>query len=342
MRARAWAGLGALAAAGLAAGEARATYSIAATDAKSRQVGGAVTSCVGTAIPDLGVVFGGVPGKGVVHAQAQLDPMARGKMRAIMMLMMDAAPADIIKTISDPSFDSSAAVRQYGIADLKGRAAGFTGSMARSYKADKQGMSGTFTYSVQGNILTSGKVLDQAAAAFESGGGCDLAERLMLALEAGGKGGEGDSRCTVKSPSTPSDSAFIEVDAEKETPGSYLKLSVTNTRPESPLVLLRGKLDEWRKTHPCPPPPDAGAPDGGGADGGGAGDSPKDGGAGDSGGNPGGDAAGSPDDTCDCRLGAASCAPGRPRALAAVVAVGLGCSIARCRFRRRPRRPPSS
>src|SRR4051812_2165189 len=48
-----------------------ATYSICAVDTQTRQVGGAVTSCVGDL--DVGVVFGSSPGHGVVHAQARLD-----------------------------------------------------------------------------------------------------------------------------------------------------------------------------------------------------------------------------------------------------------------------------
>ena len=81
----------------------------------------------------------------------------------------------------------------------------------------------------------------------------------MLALEAGAQNGEGDSRCT--NGGIPSDSAFIEVDREGEAAGTYLRLDVTNTSPQNPLVLLRQQFDAWRATHPCPAPPtpDAGA-----------------------------------------------------------------------------------
>ena len=64
-----------------------------------------------------------------------------------------------------------------------------------NYKEDRQGTSGAFTYSVQGNILTSRAVIDRAEVAFPETG-CDLADRLMLALEGGAMNGEGDSRCT--------------------------------------------------------------------------------------------------------------------------------------------------
>jgi uncharacterized Ntn-hydrolase superfamily protein len=225
-----------------------ATYSIAATDSATQQVGGAVTSCVGSL--DVGVVYGSAPGYGVIHAQASLDRMYRGKNRAIDLLEQGVAPSDIIAQITTSSVDPGFASRQYGVVDLQGRAAGYTGAQAMMFKADRQGRSGTFTYSVQGNILTSQRVLDQASRAFE-GDGCDLAERLMVALEAGGENGEGDSRCTGDG--IPTDAAFIQVDRPGEPAGSWLKLSVSNTGPDNPLPRLRAMFEAWRKNHPCPP-----------------------------------------------------------------------------------------
>src|SRR5204863_2310259 len=120
------------------------------------------------------------------------------------------------------------------------------------YTDDRQSALAMLTYSVQGNILTSGAVLDQAAAAFETTG-CDLADRLMLALEAGAQNGHGDSRCTPAG--IPSDSAFLEVDRDGEPAGSYLLLEAINTSPQNPLALLRTQYDTWRAAHPCPAPP---------------------------------------------------------------------------------------
>jgi hypothetical protein len=84
--------------------------------------------------------------------------------------------------------------------------------------------------------------------AFETQG-CDLADKLMLALEAGALNGEGDSRCTDQG--IPSDGAFIQVDLPTGTPGSYLMLKVDNTKPNNPLTLLRTQFDMWRLAHPC-------------------------------------------------------------------------------------------
>ena len=117
-----------------------------------------------------------------------------------------------------------------------------------NYKEDRQGTIGALTYSVQGNILTSRAVIDQAETAFRTTG-CDLADKLMLALEAGAMGGEGDSRCTPRG--IPSDAASIEVDLTGATAGSYLKLAVAGTGNTSAVVQLRAMFNTWRTTHAC-------------------------------------------------------------------------------------------
>jgi uncharacterized Ntn-hydrolase superfamily protein len=223
---------------------ARATYSIVAADGASGQVGGAVTSCVGA--QGVGVVYRPSVGHGGVNAQAAAN--ASGRDQAVTLLGMGVAPAEIISMITASAFDPSAATRQYGVVDLAGRSAGFTGTSARDYKEDRQGTAAPYTYSVQGNILTSGNVIDHAETAFRTTG-CDLADKLMLALEAGATGGEGDSRCTPNG--IPSDAASIEVDRGGEAAGAYLKLAVAGTGRTSAVVQLRGMFDDWRAAHPC-------------------------------------------------------------------------------------------
>lgn len=234
-----------------------ATYSIAATDSQTQEVGGAITSCVGSL--DVGIVYGSLPGVGVIHAQAQLDQRGRAKTRALELLEEGVEPGEIIAEITRRDFDQAFASRQYGIVDLSGRAAGFTGEQAQAYKNDQQGKVGTFTYSVQGNILTSQAVLDQSAEAFREPA-CDLAERLMRALEAGAENGEGDSRCTTGG--IPSDSAFIQVDRPGQSE-PYLQLSIAGTLPDNPLPQLREMFDAWRATHPCSMPSNPAAGSGG-------------------------------------------------------------------------------
>ena len=238
------------------------TYSIVAVDTQTQQVGGAGTSCVG--MLSVRIIYGSVPGKGAVHAQAQLG--GPGKNEAVMQVGMDIAPADIITSITALGFDGNAQRRQYGIVDLASRSAGFTGTQNGAVASDRQAQVGSYTFSVQGNLLTSNAVIDQATTSFQTMG-CDLADRLMLSLEAGARNGQGDARCTPQG--IPSDSAFIQVDRAGEAGGSYLRLEVINTSPNNPLVMLRTQYDAWRTQNPCPAPSD-------GAGGGDAGTDPMD------------------------------------------------------------------
>jgi uncharacterized Ntn-hydrolase superfamily protein len=95
--------------------------------------------------------------------------------------------------------------------------------------------------------LTSALVIEQTENGFLTGGGCDMADRLMLALEAGAENGEGDSRCTPDG--IPSDSAFLRV--VDETGADIVFVEAINTAPESPLIELREKYDAWREQNPC-------------------------------------------------------------------------------------------
>lgn len=243
---------------------AAATYSIVAVDARTREVGGAGASCVGGST--IYQIYGSVPGRGVVHAQARFGGPFR-LVEAERLLSMDVAPDEILARLTDPSFDPSFAQRQYGIVDVLGRAAAYTGERTLDVRSDRQGSVATFSYSAQGNILTGEDVLTQMQGAFE-GGGCDLADRLMRSLEAGGGSGRGDARCVPRG--IPADGAFIQVDRPDEVAGSFLLLRVDDVAPRDPIPELRAAFDAWRVDHPCPAPPamDAGPPDAGREDGG--------------------------------------------------------------------------
>jgi uncharacterized Ntn-hydrolase superfamily protein len=221
------------------------TYSIVGSDTRRGELGGAGTSCLDG--EDVYVIYGATPGIGVVHAQAYYN--LNGRRRALELLEQGQSPGAAIADITLPTFDPSASIRQYGIIDARGQSAAFTGSGTDAYAGDRRGAVDAFSYSVQGNLLTSSAVLSQAAQAFEAGG-CDLAERLMSALEAGAHQGEGDGRCTPRG--IPSDSAFLQVEAAGSPVGGYLALRVQSSGDVSPLPLLRQQLDAWRVDHPCP------------------------------------------------------------------------------------------
>ena len=234
-------------------GTAEATYSILGADLITKEVGGSGTSCVGRF--SVSVIYGDVPGVGAVHAQAFFH--REGRDRAINLLAMGIGPLVIIQDITSPVFDPEAARRQYAVLDVTGEIAAFTGTDTGAWSGHQTGTaSSRYPYSIQGNILTSQRVIENALAGFEEAG-CDLAERLMRSLEEGSRDNEGDSRCTPQG--IPSDGAFIRV--SKPSAPLWLNLGVDNTAPMNPISLLREQFNVWRATHPCPPtpPPDAGA-----------------------------------------------------------------------------------
>jgi uncharacterized Ntn-hydrolase superfamily protein len=89
------------------------------------------------------------------------------------------------------SDDNGKEQRQLALIDMKGRASAFTGKETNAWAGSRQGPG----YTVQGNILVGREVVDAVADHFESTAGTKmaLAERLILALEAGQKKG-GDKR----------------------------------------------------------------------------------------------------------------------------------------------------
>jgi uncharacterized Ntn-hydrolase superfamily protein len=85
--------------------------------------------------------------------------------------------------------DAQRESRQVGVIDMKGRSAAHTGKQNGNWAGSRQGTN----YTVQANIMVGPEVVDAVAATFESseGSGMPLAERMILALEAGqAKGGD--------------------------------------------------------------------------------------------------------------------------------------------------------
>lgn len=214
------------------------TYSVVAATADGK-VGGASTSCISGF--SVGLIYAAVPGVGVVHAQARLNQASRDE--AATRLGMGEAPATIIAALTDPGFDPLFAQRQFLIATPEATAV-FTGDQAQSYAGHRQGVIDGIQYGLAGNILTGAPVLDRAEAAFTEGG-CDLAERFVLALEAGAENGEGDSRCTPERPAT---SAYLRIEGATSRP--RIELEIVDSL--DPLGELRTQYDTWRLQNPCP------------------------------------------------------------------------------------------
>lgn len=160
------------------------TFSIAAVDPRTGEVGVAVTTrvpCVGNGVPWVRAGVGAVATQAntrTAYGVELLDAIAAG-----------AAPSDALGKLI--AADSGAASRQVGVIARDGRVAQHTGDSAMAWAGHRSGPN----YVTQGNILVGPEVLDAVARAFEGSEGAPrhLADRLIEALAAGHSTG-GDKR----------------------------------------------------------------------------------------------------------------------------------------------------
>lgn len=160
------------------------TFSLCAIDPATGQSGAAVTTrvpFVGRAVPWVRA------GIGAVCTQA--STMVEYGVRGLDLMAKGVEPKDAIaQLLAD---DAGRESRQLGMIDMKGRAAAHTGKQNSFWAGSRQGLN----YTVQANIMVGQEVVEAVATTFESteGTGMPLAERMILALEAGHAKG-GDSR----------------------------------------------------------------------------------------------------------------------------------------------------
>jgi uncharacterized Ntn-hydrolase superfamily protein len=158
------------------------TFSLCAIDPATGQSGAAVTTrvpFVGRAVPHVRAGIGAVCTQAstvVEYGPRGLDLMAKG-----------VEPSAVVaQLLAD---DQQRESRQLGMIDMQGRAAAHTGKNNGNWAGSKQGLN----YTVQANIMVGPEVIDAVARTFEStaGTGMALAERMILAMEAGqNKGGD--------------------------------------------------------------------------------------------------------------------------------------------------------
>ena len=161
-----------------------ATFSICAVDPDSGQSGVAVTTrvpFVGRAVPWARAGVGAVATQSwtiVEYGRQGLDLMEQGLSPA----------AALEELLAD---DAGRELRQLGLIDMQGRTAAHTGAENGDWAGSRQGDD----YTVQANIMVGPEVVAAVADRFEAtaGSGMPLAERLILALEAGQAEG-GDRR----------------------------------------------------------------------------------------------------------------------------------------------------
>lgn len=202
-----------------------ATFSIAAVDPATGEAGVAVTTrvpFVGRAVPWVRAGVGAVATQAwtvVEYGRQGLDLLEQG-------LTPEQALARLL------SDDAGRERRQIGIIDMKGRSAAHTGTDNGEWAGSRQGEN----YTLQGNILVGPEVLDAVAAHLDSTAGTamPLAERLILALEAGQREG-GDRRWGLFQ------SAAIRV-ADPNDPGrggDNISLSIDVGEHEDPIAEMK-------------------------------------------------------------------------------------------------------
>ncbi|MEG3180754.1 DUF1028 domain-containing protein [Sphingomonas sp. LT1P40] len=217
---------------------AAATWTIVAVDPKTGEVGSAGASCT----PFVAGVVRLVPARGAIVAQAASNMQAKADGAAMIADGKDAAT--VVAAISDRRYDTSAPEQQYGVVTLaaNGRpsAAAFTGGET----AEVRGHLTARGVAVQGNMLVSRAVLTATLAAWRAAErrGLRMAERLLLALEAGSRAG-GDARCGVKT----AQSAYLGVAKPDDAPDRLsLRIVVSTAREDStnPVSEVRRRFDK--------------------------------------------------------------------------------------------------
>src|SRR5881275_3099956 len=158
------------------------TFSLCAIDPATGLSGAAVTTrvpFVGRAVPHVRA------GVGAVCTQA--STVVEYGPRGLDLLAKGVEPQAVLaQLLAD---DASRESRQVGVIDMKGRAAAHTGKQNGNWAGSHQGPN----YTVQANIMVGPEVVEAVARTFEAseGTGMPLAERMILAMEAGyGQGGD--------------------------------------------------------------------------------------------------------------------------------------------------------
>jgi uncharacterized Ntn-hydrolase superfamily protein len=166
----------------LAAPPSPSTFSIAAADPESGEVGVAVASrffSVGSVVPFAKAGVGAVATQS--FANTTYGP------RGLELLERGVTADEVVRVLTRGDDDREK--RQLGVVAANGAAATYTGPKCNSWAGGRSGPN----YAVQGNILAGEAVVVGMERAFLESKGKTLAERLYAAIVAGDKAG-GDAR----------------------------------------------------------------------------------------------------------------------------------------------------
>lgn len=177
-----------------------------------------------------------VPGKGAVVVQAASNYFAR--MKGVGLMREDAGAEEVMAAMRDEQFEPEK--QQYGVITLAANTAPlvYSGSMINDWHGAKLDED----FAVLGNFLVDDKVISDAFAAFDGNRDASLAQRLMLALNAG-EGAGGDRRCGAQH----ARSAFLSV-YDPQT-GAITTFSVHGIEANgAPAVdLLEAQFRRWKR-----------------------------------------------------------------------------------------------
>jgi uncharacterized Ntn-hydrolase superfamily protein len=158
------------------------TWSIIARDKATRQIGIAVATrffAVGARVPHIAAGFGAVATQALVNPYYGID--------GLKLLGEGKLPAEIVEILL--ASDSGRESRQLHIMDAEGRIAAHTGKDCVDWCGHLAGDG----FSIAGNMLAGGAVLDDTAKAYVANAGLPFAQRLLAAMRAGEAAG-GDKR----------------------------------------------------------------------------------------------------------------------------------------------------
>jgi uncharacterized Ntn-hydrolase superfamily protein len=158
------------------------TWSIIARDKATRQIGIAVATrffAVGARVPHIATGFGAVATQALVNPYYGID--------GLKLLGEGKLPTEIVEILL--ASDSGRESRQLHIMDAEGRIAAHTGKECVDWCGHLAGDG----FSIAGNMLAGGAVLEDTAKAYVANAALPFAQRLLAAMRAGEAAG-GDKR----------------------------------------------------------------------------------------------------------------------------------------------------
>jgi uncharacterized Ntn-hydrolase superfamily protein len=158
------------------------TWSIIARDNATGQFGIAVATrffAVGARVPHIAARIGGIATQALVNPYYGID--------GLKLLRQGRAPRDVVETLI--AADAGHASRQFHIMDAQGRIAAYTGEDCVDWCGHIEGKN----FSIAGNMLAGGRVLDDTANAYLANENMPFAQRLIAAMRSGEAAG-GDKR----------------------------------------------------------------------------------------------------------------------------------------------------